>query len=73
MNILNSACHKYYVLFLDITIQIFRGYFLCNINLKFILFQKLRDYVKTQSQRETKTVQCDNGDEYASNNFKKHV
>lgn len=35
------------------------------------IFQKLRAYIKTQFQREIKTIQRDNGGEYMSNNFRK--
>jgi hypothetical protein len=35
------------------------------------IFQKLRAYIKTQFQRKIKTIQCDNGGEYASHIFQK--
>jgi hypothetical protein len=67
--ILSSTGHKYYVLFLDNYSNFLWTFPISHKSQVYPIFQKLRAYIKTQFQRDIKTIQCDNGGEYVSNNF----
>jgi histone deacetylase 1/2 len=67
--VLSSLDHKYYVLFLDDYSNFWWTFPMSNKSQVYSIFEKLRTYIKTQFQREIKTLQCDNGGEYVSRNF----
>jgi histone deacetylase 1/2 len=69
--VLSSSGHKYYVLFLDNYSNFLWTFPMSHKSQVYPIFQKLQAYIKTQFQREIKTIQCDNGGEYVSNNFRK--
>jgi hypothetical protein len=59
--VLSSLGHKYYVLFLDNYSNFLWTFPISQKSQFYPIFQKLRAYIKTQFQREIKTIQCDNG------------
>lgn len=67
--VLSPTGHKYYVLFLDNYSNFLWTFPISQKSQVYPMFQKLRAYIKTQFQWEIKTIQCDNGGEYMSNNF----
>jgi transposase InsO family protein len=69
--VLSSSGHKYYVLFLDNYSKFLWTFPMSHKSQVYPIFQKLQAYIKTQFQRDIKTIQCDNGGEYVSNNFRK--
>lgn len=69
--VLSSTGHKYYVLFLDNYSNFLWTFPISQKFQVYPIFQKLRAYIKTEFQREIKTIQYDNGGEYMSNNFRK--
>jgi transposase InsO family protein len=69
--VLSSTGHKYYVLFLDDYSNFLWTFPMSHKSQVASIFLKLRVYIKTQFQREIKTLQCDNGGEYTSTNLRK--
>jgi len=68
--ILSSTSHKCYVLFLDNYSNFLWTFPISHKSQVYPILKKLRAYIKTQFQRDIKTIQCDNGGEYVSNNFR---
>ena len=67
--IINSAGHRYYLLFLDDFSNFLWTYPLTHKSQTFSTFTMFAKMIKTQFGRQIKQLQCDNGKEYANTAF----
>jgi hypothetical protein len=67
--VLSSSGHRYYVLFLDDFSKYLWTFPIAKKSEVFIMFAKLQEHIRTQFERDIKSVQCDNGKEFDNNLF----
>ncbi|XP_074293743.1 uncharacterized protein LOC141620890 [Silene latifolia] len=67
--IISSAGHRYYLVLLDDFTNFLWTFPLAKKSQVYSTFIKFRNFVKTQFERDIKTIQCDNGKEFDNGSF----
>ncbi|KAJ9565690.1 hypothetical protein OSB04_001656 [Centaurea solstitialis] len=67
--VLSTGGHRYYIVYLDDYTNFLWTYPISNKSQVFEKFTHFNNFINTQFERKIKQFQCDNGKEYANNNF----
>uniref|UniRef100_A0A251U9V3 Putative ribonuclease H-like domain, GAG-pre-integrase domain protein n=1 Tax=Helianthus annuus TaxID=4232 RepID=A0A251U9V3_HELAN len=67
--VLSTGGHKYYILFLDNFTNFLWTFLIATKSQVFHIFIQFHNLINTQFERKIKQFQCDNGKEYANQNF----